>query len=187
MMAPPGQKQNPMRILYMLPVFFMANKIEYTDILVNILRVSYYVVQLATLAVAYFIKQKVRGAGQGWSAALCHFAPLHASTGPYERRLLPPQIASKQDNTKIFMPPVKIPFAPAPENPVCRTTLLLTLLPPSGCPGTPQVRRPAYDPLCPFLTCRRTLTGRPRARTTSMRWSRSVTGPWTARAAGRAV
>ena len=88
--APGPPKPNVSKMLYMLPLFFLANKvimmmmmmmlgwcplvmltykpaslcmyvqITYTDDLVNILRITYYVVQLTTLYLAYvYIKQKV--------------------------------------------------------------------------------------------------------------------------------
>lgn len=57
-----------MKLLYMLPLLFLSNKIEYTDNLVYYLRISYYIVQFATLAVAWFLKQKVSAHMAVWAA-----------------------------------------------------------------------------------------------------------------------
>ncbi|EWM20889.1 Ankyrin repeat-containing domain protein [Nannochloropsis gaditana] len=56
-------KQSPSKMLVMLPIFFMAQKVTYTDDLVNILRISYYAVQAVTLLVAYvYIRNKIMAA-----------------------------------------------------------------------------------------------------------------------------
>lgn len=114
MMAPPGnQKQSPMKLLYMLPLLFLSNKIEYTDNLVYYLRISYYIVQFATLAVAWFLKQKV-SARVGVRAAEQLLTSSCRPSGVS-------QIEAKKDNTKIYLPAVKAAFAPPPENPVSQT------------------------------------------------------------------
>ncbi|KAM3570939.1 hypothetical protein VYU27_007004 [Nannochloropsis oceanica] len=53
-------KQNPSKMLVMLPLFFMAQKITYSDDLVTILRFSYYFVQASTLLLLYlYIRNKI--------------------------------------------------------------------------------------------------------------------------------
>lgn len=102
-----------MKLLYMLPLLFMSNKIEYTDNLVYYLRISYYIVQFATLAVAWFLKQKV-SARVAVRAAKQLLNPSCRLSGVS-------QIEAKKDNTKIYLPAVKAAFAPPPENPVSQT------------------------------------------------------------------
>jgi len=48
------------KMLYMLPLMFIANKINFTDELINILRVVYITVQIVSLTVAWTIQRKVR-------------------------------------------------------------------------------------------------------------------------------